>query len=68
MENKSRTRKRVDSIISKMELLENELRLIRRECSHKSTEIKNYSWRVGTYQEAYLCADCDEFIKYTEDN
>ena len=35
-------------------------------CEHKSTTLKQYSYRIGCAEEAYICDDCDQFIGFKE--
>ncbi len=38
---------------------------IRKICQHPITFVGDYQSRIGHIQEAEICSDCGEFIKYT---
>jgi len=56
------TRLSMNEIIAKQEILFQELQEIRRDCSHDSYRIGNWSWRPGVIDQARICTHCDENI------
>jgi len=58
----NKSKKRVKEIYDEIEVLNNELKEIRENCSHDSYKIGIYSWRVGNYQTKRICLTCYEPI------
>jgi len=55
-------RNRMNEIIAEREVLFQELQELRRNCSHDSYRIGNWSWRPGAITQARICSHCDENI------
>lgn len=56
------TRKRVNEIFAELDVLKEELKMIRKDCSHDSYYIGNWSWRPGAILQARICNHCDDNI------
>ena len=60
--NNEQTRKRMNEIIAEREVLFQELQEIRKDCSHDSYRIGNWSWRPGAVDTAKICNYCDDHL------
>ncbi len=60
--NNEQTRGRVNEIYASLEVLNQELEMIRMDCSHDSYRIGNWMWRPGAFDLAKICNHCDEHI------
>lgn len=60
--NNKETRKRMNEIIADREVLFQELQEIRKDCSHDSYRIGNWSWRPGVINVAQICNHCDNYL------
>ena len=60
--NNKETRNRMNEIIAEREVLFQELQEIRKDCSHDSYRIGNWSQRPGAINVAKICNHCDEHV------
>jgi len=56
------TIKRVNEIFSELDVLKEELKMIRQDCSHDSYHIGNWSWRPGAIMQVRICNHCQDNI------
>jgi len=56
----TQTRVRMNEIIAEREVLFQELQDIRRDCSHDSYRIGNWTWRPGAIDQVRICNHCDD--------
>jgi len=49
-------------IIAEFKSLEDRFQRLRSICKHPNTHEGIYSWRVGVFQPAIICSDCDKVI------
>lgn len=52
-------RQTIDELYTIISQAEVAIDAIRKDCGHPNTEIKMYSWRVGSMQPAVICTECD---------
>jgi len=60
--NNEETKKRTNEIYAEREVLLQELQEIRKNCSHDSYRIGNWSWRPGAVSVAKICNHCGEHV------
>ena len=66
--NNEEIKNRVEEIFSSMRSFEDELKEIRKNCSHDSYHIGNWSWRPGNIDQVRICDHCfDNLGKATEE-
>jgi hypothetical protein len=56
------TRKRVNEIFAELDVLKEELKIIRKDCSHDSYYVGNWSWLPGRIMQARICNHCQWYI------
>ena len=60
--NNEETKKRVTEIYKELETLQEELKDLKKNCSHDSYRIGYFSWRIGCIDTKKLCSHCDEVL------
>lgn len=60
--NNEKTKNRVDDILSEISSLNDELSVIRKNCSHDSYHIGRWSWRIGVIDYKRFCNHCQEIV------
>lgn len=53
-----------DELFKTIEDSKEELESLRKICDHPEEEEVTWSWRIGCYDQAYICEDCGEFLRY----
>ncbi len=53
-----------ESIYAHIKKVEERLKVLRSICKHENTFEGTWSWRVANYQDAIICSDCGNLIKY----
>jgi predicted TIM-barrel fold metal-dependent hydrolase len=57
-------KKECEENFNKIKEANDRLAELRKICKHTNRFIGNYSWRPGAIEEAMICSDCGELIKY----
>ena len=56
------TKKRVNEIFAELNVLKEELKLIRKDCPHDSYSVGNWSFIPGRIMQARICNHCQWYI------
>jgi formate dehydrogenase maturation protein FdhE len=60
-------RDRINVAYASIRAAEEKLAVCRKECQHLTQKEGIYSWRVGSFNRALICEECDAFIKYLDE-
>lgn len=58
-----RIKKDCEMVRGMMQICEDRLADLQKQCSHENTFQGIWSWRAGSYTPAIICSDCGKMIK-----